>query len=65
MSDLCAPVARGGYHSLHIEMKAQGGGPTEKQVEWIRKLRAGQGAWCCEGAGNAIALIQRYRDEAL
>lgn len=64
--DLCVPVARGGYHSLYIEMKAEGGRPTEKQVEWIRRLRAqGMCAWCCEGAGNAIALIQSYMDETL
>ena len=31
--DLCIPVARGPYHSLYIEMKAQGGKPTESQVD--------------------------------
>ncbi len=59
--DLCIPVARGSYHSLYIELKAEGGKPTEKQVEWIHLLRAqGMCAYCCVGAGNAIALIERY-----
>lgn len=59
--DLLIPVARGPYHSLYIEMKAEGGKPTHEQVEWIHRLR-GQGmcAYACVGAGNAIALIERY-----
>lgn len=59
--DLCVPVARGPYHSLYIEMKAENGKPTEKQAEWIHLLR-GQGmcAFVCYGAGNAIALVERY-----
>ncbi|MBQ9041424.1 MAG: VRR-NUC domain-containing protein [Eggerthellaceae bacterium] len=59
--DLCIPVARGPYHSLYIEMKADGGKPTAKQVEWIWRLREeGMCAYICVGAENAIALIDRY-----
>lgn len=61
--DLCIPVARGGYHSLYIEMKAAGGRPTDAQVRWIRRLQdEGMCAYVCVGAGNAIELIRRYMD---
>lgn len=59
--DLCIPVARGGFHSLYIEMKAKGGKVTPKQLEWIHLLREqGMAAYVCYGADNAIELIRRY-----
>lgn len=59
--DLCIPIARGPYHSLYIEMKAKGGKPTPKQIEWIWRLREeGMCAYVCVGAESAIALIDRY-----
>ena len=59
--DLCVPVARGGYHSLYIEMKAGKGKPTEEQLRWIWRLREeGMAAYCCVGAQNAIACIDWY-----
>lgn len=59
--DLCVPVARGRYHSLYIEMKADRGKPTEHQVEWLHRLRGeGMCAYVCYGARNAIALIDWY-----
>jgi len=59
--DLCIPVARGDYHSLYIEMKADGGKPSEEQSRWIWRLRdEGMCAYVCYGADNAIALIDRY-----
>lgn len=59
--DLCIPVARGGYHSLYIEMKFGKNKPTQKQMEWIALLRRqGMAAFVCYGADNAIALIRRY-----
>lgn len=59
--DLCIPVARGRYHSLYIEMKVPGGKPTEAQVWWIHRLRSeGMCAYVCEGASNAIALVDAY-----
>lgn len=59
--DLVIPVARGGYHSLYIEMKAKGGRISDKQETWLSLLRReGMCAYVCYGAGNAIALIDRY-----
>lgn len=59
--DLLIPVARGNYHSLYIEMKAQGGKPTEEQVRWIWRLREeGMCAYVCIGAESAIKLIDTY-----
>ena len=61
--DLCVPVARGGFHSLYIEMKAAGGRVSEKQAEWLKLLRdQGMCAYVCYGAGNAVELIERYMD---
>lgn len=59
--DLCIPVAKGGYHSLYIEMKAKGGRITDSQREWITLLQSqGMCAAVCYGADNAIALISQY-----
>lgn len=59
--DLCVPVARGRYHSLYIEMKAEGGKVTPAQADWIALLRSqGMCAAACYGSRNAIALIDRY-----
>lgn len=59
--DLCVPVARGPYHSLYIEMKAERGRVSDAQVEWIGRLRGeGMCAYVCHGASNAIALLERY-----
>lgn len=61
MPDLCIPEARGDYHALYIEMKSLTGKPTPKQQEWITRLRKlGNCAYVCNGADNAIALIERY-----
>lgn len=63
--DLCIPVAAGGYHSLYIEMKDKKGGRIRpQQEEWIRLLRGrGMCAYVCNGADNAIALIEAYLSE--
>lgn len=59
--DLCLPVARGGYHSLYIEMKTLAGTPSEKQKQWIARLRAeGNCAEVCYGAAEAIERIETY-----
>ena len=59
--DLCIPVARGGYHSLYIEMKAAKGRVSGRQREWLDLLE-GQGmrAVVCYGAENAIETIRDY-----
>lgn len=59
--DLCLPVARGGYHSLYIEMKTLAGNPSEKQKQWIARLRQeGHCAEVCYGAADAIERIEVY-----
>lgn len=59
--DLCIPRARGRYHSLYIEMKADGGKLSGEQAEWLARLRSeGMCAYCCHGAESAIALIDLY-----
>lgn len=59
--DLCVPMARGGYHSLYIEMKAEKGRVSGYQAKWIQLLREqGMCAYVCYGADNAIKLIEMY-----
>lgn len=59
--DLCLPVARGGYHSLYIEMKTLAGSLSEKQKQWISRLRQeGHCAEVCYGATEAIERIEVY-----
>lgn len=59
--DLCIPVARGGYHSLYIEMKAAKGRVSAHQREWLGLLSAqGMRAVVCYGAGSAIDEIESY-----
>ena len=59
--DLCLPVARGGFHGLYIELKAQGGKPTANQKQWIEKLTAqGYLAKVCVGFESAQRLIESY-----
>lgn len=36
--DLCLPVARGQYHGLYIEMKAERGRVSENQKTWLQRL---------------------------
>ena len=65
--DLCLPVARGKYHSLYIEMKAEGGKPTVEQNQWLCKLRS-QGnlcivAWSFEYASDAILAYLNLKNE--
>lgn len=59
--DLCIPRAKGKYHGLYIEMKADGGKLTPHQLKWLQLLQAeGYCAYCCIGADKAIELIKRY-----
>jgi hypothetical protein len=60
--DLCLPVARGGYHSLYVEMKA---GPTSRvdpsQAAWHAALRGeGHAVRVCFGWESARDVIERY-----
>ncbi len=59
--DLFVPLARGGYHGLFIEMKAEGGRATPEQKKWVAKLNAhGYRATVCVGADAAINELNKY-----
>ena len=60
--DICLPVARGGYHSLYIELKRrEGGRVTQAQTQWLGALRdAGHMATVCKGWEEASEMILRY-----
>ena len=60
--DMCLPVARGGYHSLYVELKRRDGGRlSEHQKQFIHELQAqGNAAVVCHGAREAVDLIIKY-----
>lgn len=61
--DVHLPVARGGYHSLYIEMKREygGKGSSAEQVEWAKKLvRFGNRVVVAHGFDEARAAIEEY-----
>ena len=65
--DLCLPVARGKWHGMYIEMKADGGKPTVEQLGWQCKLTT-QGylcivAWSFEYARDAILAYLETKKE--
>lgn len=59
--DLHLPVARGGYHSLFVEMKDEDGMPTIEQKWWGVEL-ALEGNYCevCHGWESAVRVIEWY-----
>lgn len=59
--DVCLPVARGEYHGLYIEMKAEKNKPTQKQMEWLEALnKQGYATAVCYSWEEATKLIQSY-----
>jgi hypothetical protein len=61
--DLCIPVSCHGYHSLYIEMKAEGGALTDNQKIVIELLREqGHLVEVCYGAESAIRVLENYLD---
>ena len=61
VSDICLPVARGKYHGLYIELKAQGGAPTTAQTDFLIAVREqGYCSCICFGAESAIEIIREY-----
>lgn len=60
--DLSLNVAKGGYHSLHIEMKRDRESRVSKdQKEWIAKLRKYDNfAIVCYSADEAIKALEWY-----
>ena len=59
--DIALPVARGGFHSLFIELKAGKGKPTPNQLLWLHNLSEHNNlAVVCVGADAAIRQIEAY-----
>ena len=60
--DICLPVARGGFHSLYIELKRiKGGKLSDAQADWLERL-AKEGHYCtiCKGWNAAKQTITEY-----
>lgn len=61
--DLFITRARGGYHGFAIEMKYGKNKPTEKQIEWLRRLSdEGYATAVCYSAAEAIRKIEKYNN---
>lgn len=59
--DLCLPVARGGYHGLYLEMKAETGRPTAEQKWWGEQLLKQGYMWeVCHGWRSAVRVLELY-----
>lgn len=61
--DMFLPVARGGYHGLFIELKAEGKfhNTSEEQDWWLDELeKQGYLTDVCEGSKTAIYVIEEY-----
>ena len=64
--DICLPVARGQFHGLFLELKADGGRLQETQRQWIDDLsRQGYKAVVCFGFDEARAAIEGYLSEKI
>lgn len=62
--DICLPVARGSYHGLYIELKAERGKVTPLQYEWAEALTdQGYLALVCHGWERAKAAIEKYLEQ--
>lgn len=59
--DLIIDYPAGDYHGARVEMKANGGKPSETQITMLRRLAA-RGYRCalCDGAEEAIAFLKDY-----
>lgn len=59
--DLHLPVARGGYHSLYIEMKVKNNKASDSQEEWAERLSdLGNLVIYCWSAQDAIQVLADY-----
>ena len=65
--DMMLPVARGGFHGLFIELKADAKArPTKEQTLWLAQLsEQGYRAVVCHGAGEAQAALLEYLTMAM
>lgn len=64
VSDICLPVARGGFHGLYIEMKKPGGKESANQKEFGAFVQT-QGYWykCCDHWEMAREVIKLYMNQ--
>lgn len=61
VSDIFLPVARKGFHGLYIELKIEGGKPSENQKWWLEQVtKQGYKAKVCWGWIEAKGVIERY-----
>ena len=61
LPDLCLPVARGQYHGLYLELKAEGGRLQDSQRVWIDDLnKQGYKAVIAFGFDEAKKIIEDY-----
>lgn len=59
--DLHLPVARGGYHSLYIEMKNETGRANDAQNWWLERLKLeGNYTVVCHGWQSAVDILTWY-----
>jgi hypothetical protein len=59
--DLCLPVARGQFHGLFLELKADRNTATLEQTHWIEALRAqGYAAFVTRGWESAAQHLEDY-----
>ena len=59
--DLHLPVARGGYHSLYIEMKNETGRANDAQNWWLERLKLeGNYTVVCYGWQSAVDVLTWY-----
>lgn len=65
--DMMLPVARGGFHGMFIELKADAKArPTKEQTLWLAQLsERGYRAVVCHGAGEAQAALLEYLSLAM
>lgn len=62
--DLHLPVARGGFHSLYLEIKKAGGTPTQDQWEVMEALHAeGNFVRLTNSLPMALEIITNYLEE--
>lgn len=60
--DVCLPVARGGYHSLYIEMKRENEGTLSSgQKDWAKRLALyGNKVVVAHGFDEAKTMLEEY-----
>lgn len=59
--DICAPIPRGGYGALYIEMKIKPNKPSAEQIAVLKHLNdLGNYAVVCWSSNEAIEVLEKY-----